>query len=92
MIWQRRGVALVARLQRDEHAAVVDAAAPPPPIAMRDGGDAGIGARRCRRAASCCVIISANEMSCAASEMPVMRPVSCCGKKPLGMIDEQVDR
>ena len=28
---------------------------------------------------------SANEMSCAASEVPMMSPVSCCGKKPFGM-------
>ena len=25
------------------------------------------------------------EMSCAASVMPTINPVSCCGKKPLGM-------
>ena len=34
-----------------------------------------------------CVIFSfmaANEMSCAACTDPMTRPVSCCGKNPLG--------
>ena len=30
-------------------------------------------------------LIAANEMSCAPSAIPAMKPVSCCGKKPLGM-------
>ena len=30
-------------------------------------------------------------MSCAAMVWPPSRPVSCCGKKPLGTIDEEID-
>jgi hypothetical protein len=29
--------------------------------------------------------ISLNEMSCEASEVAVIRPTSCCGKKPFGI-------
>ena len=29
--------------------------------------------------------IESNDADCGASEMPWMRPVSCCGKKPLGI-------
>ena len=31
-------------------------------------------------------------MSWAASDTAVRKPLSCCGKKPLGMIDEQINR
>ena len=31
------------------------------------------------------IIISAKETSCPASDVAVIRPTSCCGKKPLGM-------
>ena len=31
-------------------------------------------------------------MSCAASEVAVIRPSSCCGKNPFGNDDEQIDR
>ena len=33
--------------------------------------------------------MAGKEMSCAASEKPVIRPVSCCGKRPLGMITKR---
>src|SRR4030088_485525 len=33
-----------------------------------------------------CFIMAAGEASCPASDMPVSRPISCCGKKPFGMI------
>ncbi len=36
--------------------------------------------------AFCRSSMAANEMSCPPSVMPTIRPVSCCGKKPFGMI------
>ena len=75
-------LALGERFQRDEHAAAVGRSVaagrsrqwfrPPDPSS---------------RGATNCVIFSrmaGNEMSCAACTEPMMRPVSCCGKKPLG--------
>ena len=32
------------------------------------------------------VTISLNEMDCAESVTPMIRPVSCCGSRPLGMM------
>ena len=40
----------------------------------------------------CSRFISAGETSCAASMMPMIRPVSCVGKKPFGISDEQHGR
>ena len=81
------GAALVARLQADDHEAVVDrpAAAEAGALALRRPDPAATmsGAACCRRT------ISSNEMSCGASESPMMIPVSCCGKKPFGIIDVQ---
>jgi hypothetical protein len=34
---------------------------------------------------SCSACIAENEMSCDASVTPIMKPVSCCGKKPFGI-------
>ena len=50
-----------------------------------DGGDGRIGRDDLAERLLRC-IISAKEMSCAASDVPEIRPVSCCGKKPLGMM------
>ena len=58
---------------------------PPAPIAIAIVATAGSLATMAP-SASCLRIMSANEMSWAASEVPVMKPVSCCGKKPFGMI------
>ena len=35
--------------------------------------------------------MAGNEMSCAPAIEPIRRPVSCCGKNPLGTDDVQVD-
>ena len=58
-----------------------------PPVAPTAEVKLAMSGSLARIAASCCwrSTIAANEMSCAASDTPVMNPVSCCGKKPLGM-------
>ncbi len=63
---------------------LIDEDEPPAPMAMAMVATAGSLATT-SPSASCRRIISAKEMSCAASDTPLMRPVSCCGKKPLGM-------
>jgi hypothetical protein len=58
-----------------------------PPLGPTDEAKLAMSGSLAMTAASACCfsIMPANEMSCAASEMPVIRPVSCCGKKPLGI-------
>ena len=56
---------------------------PPPPVKPITLSTAGSSAMSSTTAVSFCCI-AWNEMSCAAWMVPVSRPVSCCGKKPLG--------
>ena len=83
------------RLQRDEHrsrcwsaagtaaalAGKADHAAPPRDRAARSPSSAS---------SFCC--IAWNDVLWSACMPPISRPVSCCGKKPFGMIDEQPRR
>ena len=57
-----------------------------PNAAMSGSFDSTVATSRCSR------FISAGETSCAASMMPVISPVSCVGKKPFGISDEQHGR
>ena len=80
-------VALVMRLQLNEHAAGVLGRV----VGVRAGeiehaGDGRVLARRSRRAGASCPAIFAKEMSWRASAWPKMKPVSCCGKNPLGIV------
>ena len=59
-------------------------ARPLPPIAIAMLATSG-SACTILPSSSCCFFIAANEMSCEASEVAVIRPLSCCGKNPLGM-------
>ena len=80
------GVALVERFQRDEHAPVVDGrAAAEPPIDIAIVSTPG-SAWTILPSASWSSTIFEKDTSCGPSEIPVMRPVSCCGKKPFGMM------
>ena len=80
------GLALVARLQGDEEAAGVDASeSPPAPTDEATLATSGIAGDDVGERAAGGDHHAAKEMSCAASVMPMMRPVSCCGKKPLGI-------
>ena len=58
-----------------------------PPLAPIDIATLATSGSACTIAPNCCCSsdIASNDTSCAASEMPVMRPVSCCGKNPLGI-------
>ena len=81
---------MVARLQGDEHAPVVERVA-----GAADGHSDVIDGRILQHDLAERLLMPhhvGEEMSCAASDMPVISPVSCCGKNPLGMIDEEVDR
>ncbi len=82
----RRGVALVARLQRDEHAAVVAAA--PAAAADRHGdrGDVGIGLHDLAELLLMALHVGEGNVLRRLPRSPVIRPVSCCGKKPFGMM------
>ena len=40
-------------------------------------------------ACSCSLYIAGNDTSCPASVVPNRMPVSCCGKKPLGMMTKR---
>ena len=85
MICCARGVALVARLQRDEHAAVVAGAAAAADR-HRDRGDVGIGHARSRRAPPDAASSRRRRCPARPPRSPVIRPMSCCGKKPFGMM------
>ena len=50
-----------------------------PKPAMSGSFDSTVATSRCSRFISC------GETSCAASMMPLIRPVSCVGKKPFGI-------
>ena len=55
----------------------------PPP--MKEASVATAGSSRTIRATFCwSSVMAVKEMSWAASVVPKMMPVSCCGKKPLG--------
>ena len=66
-------------------------ARPLPPIAMATVATSG-SACTILPSASWWRTMSAKEMSWRASEVAVIRPMSCCGKKPFGNDDEQIDR
>ena len=92
MICMRRCLALVARLQRDEQAPVVASALPMPPIVHADAGDVRDRLRR-SRAERAPAAAPSRRTRCPARlrTMPMIRPVSCCGKKPFGN-DRRTDR
>ena len=57
-----------------------------PSTPMNDVRLATAGSSSTTAASACCrSAIDANEIVCGASEMPWMAPVSCTGKKPLGI-------
>ena len=75
--------ALVTRLQGNEHAAGIGRIAFPA-HEHRNVVDRGIFTDDFPE----CELVSPHligEVSCAASEIPVSSPISCCGKKPLGI-------
>ena len=79
-------------LERDEHAAVVlrriaDAGAEP----HRHRGDRRIRHHDRARPAPAACTSRRTRRPAPASVVPNRMPVSCCGKNPLGMIDEQID-
>lgn len=52
---------------------------------MNDPTVATAGSARTIDATFCCSrVIASKEMSCEASVVPIMIPVSCCGKNPFG--------
>ena len=58
----------------------------PPPLPMLEPKAATSGSRSTIAPSACCRrIISCGETSCAASDRPMIRPVSWIGKKPLGI-------
>ena len=59
-------------------------ALPLPPIAIAVLAVAGSACTMSTRT-SIFAFIAAKEMSCEASAVAVIRPLSCCGKNPLGM-------
>ena len=59
-------------------------ARPLPPIAMATLATSGSACTILPKV-SCFFSMAAKEMSCAASDVAVISPTSCCGKKPLGM-------
>ncbi len=57
-----------------------------PSAPMKEERLSTAGSRRITRASSCCFdAMAVNEIVSAACEIPWMTPVSCTGKKPLGM-------
>ena len=57
----------------------------PMPEPMNEAIVATAGSARTIRATRCCnCFMAMKEISWAASVVPKMMPVSCCGKKPLG--------
>ena len=59
-----------------------------PPVAPAKATTPSTAGSRSTMAARRCWIadMAAKEMSCRASAWAKMKPVSCCGKKPLGMM------
>ena len=72
--------ALIDVLQLHEHAAGITE---PPPVNPTTLSTAGSCCTMSTNAASFS-LMAGKEMSCAPTMEPVSRPVSCCGKKPLG--------
>ena len=85
--WSTDNLALGQRLQRDEDKAGIGLAAAGE---ADDAVDRRVLADDVDELVSFCCI-SWNEMLWSAWMPPIIRPVSCCGKKPFGMIDEQID-
>ena len=58
-----------------------------PSAPMKEERLSTAGSCRMTFASSCCALVmAAKEMDAGACEMPWMTPVSCTGKKPLGMM------
>jgi len=54
---------------------------------MNEDSVSTAGSFRITSASSCCrVAMAENETACGASEIPRITPVSCTGKKPLGIM------
>ncbi len=85
MIWNASAVRSSRGLRvmnmRPEFCAEAPTPAPMPPATFTTSGSDCTTASNC----SCSFAISAKETSCGASEVPNRVPVSCWGKKPLGM-------
>ena len=63
----------------------------PPPAPTAEPTEATAGSRITALIKACWRSAMAwKEISCAASDRPMINPVSCCGKKPLGIDDVEI--